>query len=113
MNASASPLSDPPSWKALVESSGLRGRSEAMFRGEKIKATEPRVVLQVAFACQAGLPSLWMEKMWCLTFMLFLTAWRAFPSESVVENGKAIPETDSPCRQYRERRVKLRSGHGV
>src|SRR5437016_14456531 len=38
----------------LAEESGLRGRIDAMFRGEKINITENRAVLHVAFRAPRG-----------------------------------------------------------
>src|SRR5437763_81512 len=38
----------------LAEQSGLRGRIEAMFRGEKINITEQRAVLHVALRAPKG-----------------------------------------------------------
>ena len=39
---------------ALAEESGLRSRTEAMFRGEKINVTEKRAVLHIALRAPAG-----------------------------------------------------------
>src|SRR5271166_2395393 len=38
----------------LAEETGLRGRIDAMFRGEKINITEDRAVLHVALRAQRG-----------------------------------------------------------
>ena len=38
----------------LAEESGLRGRIDAMFRGEKINITENRAVLHVALRAPRG-----------------------------------------------------------
>src|SRR5690242_14377568 len=40
--------------RALAEESGLRGRIDAMFRGERINVTEGRAVLHVALRAPRG-----------------------------------------------------------
>jgi len=60
----------------LAEESGLRGRIDAMFRGDKINITENRAVLHVALRAPKARPSSSMAKTWCRVFMPCWTRWR-------------------------------------
>ncbi len=53
----------------LAEETGLRGRIDAMFRGDKINVTEDRAVLHVALRARKELASSWMVRTSCHTSM--------------------------------------------
>ncbi len=97
----------------LAEESGLRGRIDAMFRGEKINITENRAVLHVALRAPRGGPSWLMAKMSFRKFMRCSTQWPASPTVSAAVNGKATPASGSQHHQYRHRRLRSRPGHGL
>ena len=99
---------------ALAEAVDLRGRIDAMFRGDKINVTENRAVLHVALRAPSGqsivvdgvnvVPEVHavLDKMAAFAERVRSGAWTG-------HTGKRIRNVD----QYRHRRLGPRPGHGL
>ena len=76
---------------ALAEAADLRGRIEAMFRGEHINVSEDRAGLHTRYVCRAMRTWWWPARMWCPTCTGSWTAWATSPGRSVAESGPGTP----------------------
>jgi hypothetical protein len=73
----------------LAQESGLRGRIEAMFRGDAINITENRAVLHVALRAPHGASIMHDGRNVVPEVHAVLTGWRISPTGCVAEPGKA------------------------
>ena len=78
----------------LAEESGLRGRIDAMFRGDKINVTEKRSVLHVALHAPKG-HSILVDGEDVVRSTPCSTRWQSSPTGCVMESGQATPASQS------------------
>jgi Phosphoglucose isomerase len=75
----------------LAEESGLRGRIDAMFRGEKINLTEKRAVLHIALRAPRDASISVDGENVVPKCMPCSTTWPISPTESGAASGRATP----------------------
>ena len=98
----------------LAEESGLRGRIDAMFRGDKINSTENRAVLHVALRAPRGASIVVDGENVVPDVHQVLDRMSAFSNRVAPRPMEGLHRQAHPQhRQHRHRRIRPRSGDGL
>ena len=102
-----------PARRSSPSESGLRERIDAMFRGEKINATENRAVLHVALRTPRERSLVVDGATSSPTCTRCSTGWRLRRARPLAATGRAHGQADPQRREHRHRRLRPRPGDGV